>query len=96
MILCRITGTFVATQKNEHLRDKKILIAQPIDPHGKHIGRDILAVDSVDAGVGDTVLVLQEGQGAVQIMKDSKAPVHSVVVAVVDGIDFREESPEAP
>ena len=90
MILCKITGTIVATQKNEHLRDKKILIAQPIDLEGKFIGRDILAIDSVDAGVGDTVLVLQEGQGAVQILKNSRAPVHSVIVAVVDGMEVAE------
>ncbi len=90
MTLCKITGTLVATQKNEHLRGKKILIAQPIDLHGKFIGRDILAIDSVDAGVGDTVLVLQEGQGAAQILRNKKAPVHSVVVAVVDGFDVVE------
>ena len=90
MILCKITGTIVATQKNEHLREHKMLIAQPIDTQGNYIGKDIVAIDSVDAGVGDTVLVLQEGQGAVQILKDAKLPVHSVVVAVVDGMDVRE------
>ena len=66
MTLCKITGTLVATQKNEHLKPTKILIAQPIDLSGMPIGRDILAIDSVDAGVGDTVLVIQEGQGAAQ------------------------------
>ena len=90
MVLCKITGTIVATQKNEHLRGKKILIAQPIDLEGKYIGRDILAIDTVDAGVGDTVLVLQEGQGASHILKDSKAPVHSIIVAVVDGLEVAE------
>ena len=87
MTLCKITGTLVATQKNEHLRGKKILIAQPIDLQGQYIGRYILAIDSVDAGVGDTVLVLQEGQGAAQVLHNKKMPVHSVVVAVVDGFD---------
>lgn len=90
MTLCKVTGTIVATQKNEHLKGRKILIVQPIDLQGKLIGnKDILAIDSVDAGVGDTVLVVQEGQGAVQILKDKKIPVHSVVVAVVDGYDVR-------
>src|SRR6185436_12684293 len=46
MTLCRITGTIVATQKNEHLRNKKILIAQPISTSGEPIGRDFLAIDS--------------------------------------------------
>jgi microcompartment protein CcmK/EutM len=90
MTLCKIIGTLVATQKNEHLREHKILIAQPIDLEGKFIGRDILALDSVDAGVGDTVLVVQEGQGAAQILKNKKIPVHSVIVAVVDGLEVVE------
>ena len=90
MTLCKITGTIVATQKNEHLQSQKILIAQPIDLDGKPIGRDILVLDSVDAGVGDTVLVVQEGQGAAQVLKNKKVPVHSVVVAVVDGLDVVE------
>lgn len=87
MTLCKITGTVVATQKNEHLKSRKILIAQPIDLDGNPIGRDILAIDSVDAGIGDTVLVVQEGQGAAQVLKNKKVPVHSVIVAVVDGLD---------
>ena len=89
MTLCKIIGTLVATQKNEHLRGHKILIAQPIDLEGKAIGRDVLAIDSVDAGVGDTVLVVQEGQAAAQVLKNKKAPVHSVIVAVVDGFEVQ-------
>jgi microcompartment protein CcmK/EutM len=87
MILCKITGTIVATQKNEHLKPHKALIAQPIDLDGRPIGRDLVALDVVDAGVGDTVLVVQEGQAAAQLLGTKKAPVHSVVVAVVDGMD---------
>ena len=87
MTLCKITGTLVATQKNEHLKPTKILIAQPIDLSGMPIGRDILAIDSVDAGVGDTVLVIQEGQGAAQVLGNKNIPVHSVIVAVVDGLE---------
>lgn len=86
MTLCKVIGTIVATQKNEHLKDQKILIVQPIDLDGKFIGRDILALDSVDAGVGDSVLIIQEGQGAAQVIGKKKAPVHSVIVAVVDGL----------
>jgi len=92
MTLCKIIGSLVATQKNEHLRSQKILIAQPIDLDGSPIGRDILALDSVDAGIGDTVLVMQEGQGAAQVLKNKKIPVHSVIVAVVDGIDVGRNS----
>ena len=90
MTLCKVIGTLVATQKNEHLKSQKMLIVQPIDLNSKLIGRDLIALDSVDAGVGDTVLVVQEGQGAAQVIKDKKAPVHSVIVAVVDGMDIKE------
>jgi len=90
MVLCKVIGTLVATQKNEHLKGQKILIVQPIDLDKNFIGRDILALDSVDAGVGDIVLVVQEGQSAAQVIKNKKAPVHSVIVAVVDGFELAE------
>jgi microcompartment protein CcmK/EutM len=92
MLLCKVVGTIVATQKNPSLKDKKILTVQPVDLDGKPIGRDILAIDTVDAGIGDTVLVVQEGQAAAQLLKSKEVPVHSVVVAVVDGMDVIEES----
>lgn len=90
MILSKVIGTIVSTQKNEHLHSHKILITQPIDLEGKLIGRDVLAIDTVSAGVGDTVLVNAEGSSARQILKDEKIPVHSVIVAVVDGLDVVE------
>ncbi len=90
MLLCKVTGTIVATQKHHTLKDKKILTVQPIDLDDKSIGRDLLAIDTVDAGIGDTVLVVQEGQAAAQLLKSKEIPVHSVVVAVVDGFDVAE------
>jgi microcompartment protein CcmK/EutM len=90
MLLCKVVGTIVATQKNQTLKDKKILTVQPVDLENKPIGRDLLAIDTVDAGVGDTVLVVQEGQAAAQILKSKEIPVHSVIVAVVDGMDVKE------
>ena len=90
MLLCKVVGTIVATQKNQTLKDKKILTVQPIDLESKPIGRDLLAIDTVDAGLGDTVLVVQEGQAAAQLLKSKEVPVHSVIVAVVDGLDVVE------
>ncbi len=89
MTLCKVTGTIVSTQKNPNLKEYKLLIVQPIDLDGKPIGRDMLAIDRVDAGVGDTVLVLQEGAGAQQILGRKDVPVHTIIVAVVDGIDVK-------
>lgn len=86
MILCKVTGTLVSTQKNPNLKEYKLLIVQPIDLDGKPIGRDVIAIDQVDAGVGDTVLMIQEGAGAQQMLKRKDVPVHSVIVAVVDDL----------
>ena len=88
MMLCKVTGTIVATQKSETLREQKILIVQPLDLNGAPAGRDVLALDTVDAGTGDTVLVVQEGQAAAQMLGRKDVPVHSIIVAVVDGIDL--------
>ena len=90
MLLCKVVGTIVATQKKESLKDQIILTVQPITLDGNPLGRDLLALDTVSAGVGDTVLVVQEGQAAAQILKRTDVPVHSIVVAVVDGIDVVE------
>jgi len=85
--LCKVTGTIVSTQKNQALREYKLLIVQPVDLAGELFGKEALAIDTVDAGVGDTVLIIQEGAGAQQALKRKDAPVHTVIVAVVDGID---------
>lgn len=87
MILGTVTGTLVATQKKESLRGQKILIVQPISLDRTPIGRDLLALDRVDAGLGDTVLVVQEGAAAAQLLRRTDVPVHSVIVAVVDGFE---------
>ncbi|HAL56161.1 MAG TPA: hypothetical protein DCP63_06730 [Bacteroidetes bacterium] len=91
MTLCKVTGTIVSTQKNENLKEYKILIVQPVDLDGKPIGRDMLAIDQVDAGVGDTVLVIQEGAGAQQVLGRKDVPVHTVIVAVVDGFSVESD-----
>jgi microcompartment protein CcmK/EutM len=92
MILSKVTGTIVSTQKNETLHEYKLLIVQPIDLEGNPIGRDMLAIDRVDAGVGDTVLVLQEGASAQQVLNRKDVPVHTIVVAVVDGLSIEPQT----
>lgn len=66
----------------------KLLIIQSIDLEGNFIGeKDIIALDLIDAGIGDTVLVVQEGAAIKQILGHRKAPVHSMIVAIVDALD---------
>ncbi|MBT8378338.1 MAG: EutN/CcmL family microcompartment protein [Ignavibacteria bacterium] len=88
MLLAKVKGNLVSTQKNATLVGHKLLIVHPIDYKSKYIGKkDIVALDMVDAGIGDTVLLLQEGKSVQQILGHKNAPVHSVVVAVVDSIE---------
>ncbi len=89
MILARVKGNIVATQKNSYLVGHKLLTIHPIDLSGNLLGKkDVIAIDTVDAGIGDTVLVVQEGAAAAQILGHRKAPVHSMIVAVVDKIEI--------
>ncbi|MGB5287626.1 MAG: EutN/CcmL family microcompartment protein [Ignavibacteriaceae bacterium] len=88
MILAKVKGNLVSTQKNSYLVGQKLLLAHPIDLNNNYIGKnDVVAIDVVDAGIGDTVLLVQEGKAVQQILGHKNAPVHSIVVAVVDSID---------
>jgi carbon dioxide concentrating mechanism protein CcmL len=88
LVLAKVKGNIVSTQKNSHLKGHKLLIVHPIDLEKKYIGKkDIVALDFVDAGIGDTVLLVQEGKAVQQLLGHRKAPVHSVIIAIVDSID---------
>ncbi len=88
MILAKVKGNLVSTQKNSYLIGQKLLLVHPIDLNDNYIGKnDVVAIDVVDAGIGDIVLLVQEGKAVQQILGHKNAPVHSIVVAVVDSID---------
>jgi len=93
MILGRIIGMVVATQKNERYSGARILLVQPIQPDGSERGTPILALDAVDAGVGDTVLVVQEGWAAsTAATGEPGAAIDATVVGVVDAIELLDET----
>jgi ethanolamine utilization protein EutN len=92
MILARVVGNVVATQKNERYANARVMMCQPITPEGEEWGATLLALDSVDAGVGDTVLVVQEGWGAsTAATGEQGAAIDSAIIGVVDSIDFLAE-----
>ncbi len=92
MILARVVGNVVATQKNERYASARVMMCQPITPEGEEWGATLLALDSVDAGIGDTVLVVQEGWGAsTAATGEQGAAIDSAIVGVVDRIDFLEK-----
>ena len=87
MTLCKVMGNVVATAHHPSFDGRKLLIVQPLDEKGAHAGDSFLAVDRVQAGVGDTVLVNQEGNGARQLLKmGQQVPIRSLIVGVVDEV----------
>ena len=88
MILGRVLGTVVSTVQHPFYGGRKQLLVGAVLPDGTLDGtRYILALDMVGAGVGETVLVEDEGNSARQILDDPKAPVRSLIVAIVDEVD---------
>jgi microcompartment protein CcmK/EutM len=88
MLVARVVGNVVATQKNAKLEGVKLLLVQPLDLLGEARGGTILALDSVDAGVGDRVLLVQDGKAAQQALGRGTAAVDAAVVGVVDRWDM--------
>jgi microcompartment protein CcmK/EutM len=88
MILGRITGSVVSTIHHPVVEGQKLLVAERLDPTGRPTGGYIIALDAIGAGQGETVLILDEGSGARQILGDSNAPVRSIVVGIVDAVEL--------
>ncbi len=87
MILGKIIGNVVSTIKAKGYESKKILIVQPIDPKGKPIGKSFLAIDSVQAGIGDTVITVDEGNSARSVLAEPESvTLKTVIVGIVDQI----------
>ena len=89
MILARVVGTVVATRKDERLVSTKLLVVRPVDPSGKSDGNYLVAVDTVDAGFGDTVLVVS-GSSARMAAGLKDCPVDAAIVGVVDQVDVQD------
>ena len=89
MILARIVGTVVATRKDPKLVSHKLLVARPVDRQGKAEATHLVAVDTVDAGVGETVLIVSGSSARMAVgLKD--CPVDAAIVGIVDTIDLVE------
>jgi microcompartment protein CcmK/EutM len=88
VLIARVVGTLVSTQKNEKLEGTKLLLVQPLDLAGEPRGGAVLAFDGVDAGVGDRVLLVQEGKAAQLVLDRGVAAVDAAVVGVVDTVSL--------
>jgi microcompartment protein CcmK/EutM len=87
MILAKVIGNVVSTIIAPGYESKKILVVQPIDPSGNFKGSSFLAIDAVQAGVGDTVLIMEEGGSARSIINEPDSmTIKAVIAGIVDEI----------
>ena len=84
MILAKVVGTVVTTISHRDYKNRRLLVVQPLGLEGEKPDEDFLALDSTQAGIGDTVLVNREGSGARQVLRNPDACVISVIVGIVD------------
>jgi microcompartment protein CcmK/EutM len=92
MYVGRVSGTVVATIKNELFQGRKLLVVDKLDLAGRPTAKYDIAVDMVQAGVGDLVLVLDEGNSARQIVgREPNGPIRAVIVGIVDEINVEEQ-----
>src|SRR4029453_2191835 len=89
MLLGKIVGTVVATRKDPRLVSNKLLVVRPMDPRGKAEGAYLVAVDTVDAGIGETVLIVS-GSSARMASGMKDCPVDAAIVGIIDHIEVPE------
>ncbi|MBI1876061.1 MAG: EutN/CcmL family microcompartment protein [Acidobacteria bacterium] len=93
MLIGRVIGTVVSTQKHRKYEGAKLLLVQPLAMDGQARGTPLLAIDSVGAGVHERVLVVLEGRAAGEALRRKAAPVDTAIVGIIDRIDLTESEP---
>jgi len=86
MILAKVIGTVVTTISHPHYKNRRLLVVQPLVCEGDSTDEDFIALDNTHAGIGDTVLINREGNGARQVLKNPDACVISVIVGIIDSV----------
>ena len=92
MLIGKVVGDVVATQKVPSHVGRKILIVQPLQLDGSNRGEAVLALDSVDAGVGDRVLLIAEGFSAMTAVGRPNSPIDMAVIGIIDTVDLIEDA----
>jgi microcompartment protein CcmK/EutM len=86
MILGKVTGTIVTTISHPHYKNRRLLVVQPLTLPGEAPKGDFVALDTTHAGIGDTVLVNREGNGARAVLDNPDACIISLIVGIVDSL----------
>ena len=90
MLIAKVIGDVVATQKAPSHEGRKILVVEPLNLDGSARGDVLLALDAVDAGVGDRVLVVTEGWSAMTAVERPQSPIDTAVIGVIDSVTLAE------
>jgi ethanolamine utilization protein EutN len=88
MLIARVIGEIVATQKHPSHEGRKVLLVQPLNLDGSDRGDAVVALDAVDAGIGDRVLLVMEGFSAMTSVGRPESPIDMAVIGFIDQIDF--------
>ena len=88
MKIARVAGTVVSTINVPIYDNRRLLMCDLLDERGNDTGGYLIAVDAVDAGVGQTVLIVDEGNSARQVLENPDAPIRSVIIGIVDAIEL--------
>src|SRR6266571_836893 len=88
MIIAKVIGNIVATQKQKSHHGQKILLIQPLDLEGQPAGDVVVALDAVDAGIGDRVLAVQEGFSAMTSVGHTESPIDAAVIGFIDLVEI--------
>ena len=96
MLIARVIGDVVATHKHASHHGRKALLVQPLNLDGSDRGDAVVALDSVDAGVGDRVLLTMEGFSAMTAVGRPESPIDMAVIGVIDYVDILAASPGNP
>ncbi len=91
MMLAHVVANIVSTEKHPHYKGQKIMVVQPLDAQGNPKGKSLVAVDGVQAGIGDRVLVVDEGGSARTVISDESAvTIRTAICAIVDRVDIED------
>lgn len=91
MLIAQVVGDVVATQKDASHHGRKILLVQPLNLDGSERGIPVLALDAVDAGIGDKVLLATEGFSAMTAVGRPNSPIDMAVIGVIDAVELIEK-----
>ena len=87
MIVGKVCGSIDSTINHPFYENKRLLVVDRLDLNQQPTGNYLIAIDSVDAGIGETVLIIDEGGSARQIVDDPYAPLRSIIIGIIDDVN---------